>query len=339
VRFTCGNCGRVYVADDRIAGRAFRMRCKRCGHAISVKPGPSTASAPEPAAWEGEVAFGELSRELEGSGEGVAPEAVAEAVPEAIPEVEAEALPEVTPAPPPEIEAVAAEEVPPAPGKSRVVLAVIAGIALVAAAGVGIRFLAAPAGRAVPATVHVAEAGPARSEPPPQVAPLPPRPASPPEAVGEVPAPVPEPAPEPRAQTTVRKEPAKRAPAQVAAPAPARTSAPPTVAATPPAAPRADLPPRDEQELQALLARYVSSFDGCVAEARRDDPAFLASPRRAVLTMTVRPNGKAVYPTLDDAQLSNTALGACIKRQTATFVFPESGGEPVRVRMPLVLGG
>jgi hypothetical protein len=48
---------------------------------------------------------------------------------------------------------------------------------------------------------------------------------------------------------------------------------------------------------------------------------------------------RAVYPTLDDAQLSETALGSCIKRQAATFVFPESRGEPVRVRMPLVLGG
>lgn len=339
MRFTCSNCGRVYVADDRIAGRAFRMRCKRCGHAISVKPGPSTASTPEPVAWEGELAFGELSRELEGSGEEAAPEAAAEAVPEAIPEVEAEALPEVTPAPPPEIEAVAAEEAAPAPGKSRVALAVVAGIAVIAAAAVGIRFLSAPASRAVPVTVPVAEAGPARTEPPPQVAPLPPRSAPPPEAAGEVSTPVAGPAPEPRAPTTVRKEPAKRAPAQVAAPAPVRAPAPSTAAATPPAAPRADLPPRDEQELQALLARYVTSFDGCVAEARRDEPALVASPRRAVLTMTVRPSGKAVYPTLDDAQLSNTALGACIKRQTATFVFPESGGEPVRVRMPLVLGG
>jgi hypothetical protein len=138
----------------------------------------------------------------------------------------------------------------------------------------------------------------------------------------------------------VRKEqPAKRAPAKAAAPAPAKAAAPSTAAAVPAAPPRSDLPPRDEQELQAQLARYASSFDGCVAEARRDEPALVANPRRAVLTMTVRPNGRAVYPTLDDAQLSNTALGACIKRQTATFAFPESGGEPVRVRMPLVLGG
>jgi DNA-directed RNA polymerase subunit RPC12/RpoP len=338
VRFTCGNCGRVYVADDRIAGRAFRMRCKRCGHAISVRPEPSPA--PAPSAWEGEVAFGELSREMGDSFEEVAPGP----------------RPATEPAPPPEIEAPpeaeepatgtpAAEELRPVPGRRRVGLAVVAGIAVVAAAFAGIRFLAAPAGRDVPASVAVAEAGPARVEPPPQATAIPPQVSPPAEAAPVVKTPVATPetapptaAPAP-AQKAARKEPATRAPAPVTAAAPAKPAAPPAAAVLPTAPPRADLPPRDEQELQSMLARYAAAFEGCVAEARRDDPALLASPRRAVLTMTVRPNGKAVYPTLDDAQLSNTALGACIKRQAGTFVFPESGGEPVRVRMPLLLGG
>jgi DNA-directed RNA polymerase subunit RPC12/RpoP len=331
VRFTCGNCGRVYVADDRIAGRAFRMRCKRCGHAISVKPQESPV--PAPSAWEGEVAFGELSREMEETGEENVPEAVAEEGPEEVPA----AAPEAAPEPPPALPA--AEEIPPAPGKRRVGLAVIAGLVVVAAAGAGIRFLAAPASRGVPVSVTAPPAGPAPVEPPPQATALPPQVAPPPEAAAEVATPATEPAREPPAPKTTRREPTKRAPAPVAAPAPARPPAPPAAAAIAPAPPRADLPPRDEQELQAMLARYATSFDGCVAEARRDDPGLLASPRRAVLTMTVRPNGRAVYPTLDDAQLSNTSLGACIKRQAATFVFPESGGESVRVRMPLLLGG
>jgi hypothetical protein len=54
--------------------------------------------------------------------------------------------------------------------------------------------------------------------------------------------------------------------------------------------------------------------------------------------MKVYPNGAVLYPTLDDAQLGPTALGACVKRQAGNMVFPESGGEPLRVRMPLVLG-
>jgi DNA-directed RNA polymerase subunit RPC12/RpoP len=331
VRFTCGNCGRVYVADDRIAGRAFRMRCKRCGHAISVRPEPSPA--PVPSAWEGELAFGELSRELEESGEEVAPGAILEAVPEAPPE----AVPEAAAAP--EVEAPAPEAIPPARGKSRVVLAVAIGIAVVAAAGAGVRFLAAPARRAVPVPVAVPSAVPATPGPPPEAAGIPPRVPTSPEVTVQPSAPVVQPAPAPPTSKAVRKETAKRAPAQVASQAPAKTTAPPAPAAVPAAPPRADLPPRDEQQLQALLVRYATAFDGCVADARRDTPGLLATPRRVVLTMTVRPNGKAVYPTLDDAQLSETTLGACIKRQTATFVFPESRGEPVRVRMPLLLGG
>ncbi len=321
MRFTCGNCGRVYVADDRIAGRAFRMRCKRCGHDISVRP--EASPTPGPAAWEGELAFGELSRELE------------ESVPEAAPEPQTAAGPAL----PSEVEAPAAETIPPVRGKSRVVLAMAVGIAVVAAAGAGIRSLSAPASRAVPVPVAVPSAVPAMPGPPPEAAGIPPQVPTSPEVTVQPSAPVVQPAPAPPTAKAVRKETTKRAPAQVAAPAPARTTAPPATAAAPAALPRADLPPRDEQQFQAVLARYATSFDGCVAEARRDDPGLLASPRRAVLTMTVRPNGKAVYPTLDDAQLSNTTLGACIKRQTETFVFPESGGEPVRVRMPLLLGG
>ena len=143
-----------------------------------------------------------------------------------------------------------------------------------------------------------------------------------------------------------RKDARKRAPPPVAAAAPATrpalasaSRAGPGPAAIPAAPPRTDLPPRDVQQIQATLATFAGSFDGCVAEARRDEPDLLACPRAVVVTMTVHPSGKAVYPTLDDAQLSGSALGACVKEQTARMIFPESGGEPVRVSMPLVLGG
>jgi hypothetical protein len=113
----------------------------------------------------------------------------------------------------------------------------------------------------------------------------------------------------------------------------------PESATIPAAPPRDDLPPRDEQQIQATFVMYARSFDGCVAEARRDEPDLLSSPRPVVVTMTIRPSGKALYPTLDDAHLTGTALGACVKKQSAKMVFPESGGEPVPVRMPLLLGG
>ncbi|HQR29658.1 MAG TPA: hypothetical protein PLL32_04550, partial [Anaeromyxobacteraceae bacterium] len=67
-------------------------------------------------------------------------------------------------------------------------------------------------------------------------------------------------------------------------------------------------------------------------------PELLRGPRSVVLTLTVRPSGRTASPTLDDAQLSGTPLGACIKGRAGALVFPEAGGEPVRVRLQLELG-
>ena len=100
----------------------------------------------------------------------------------------------------------------------------------------------------------------------------------------------------------------------------------------------ANLPPRTSEQTQATLAQYARSFAGCVAEARQAEPDLVATPRPVVVSLVVRPNGRVAYPTLDDAALGESALGGCLKRQASAMVFPEAGGEPVRVRMPLVLG-
>jgi predicted Zn finger-like uncharacterized protein len=314
VRFACGSCGRVYVMDDRIGGRAFRMRCKRCGHVISVAPAPPPTPAPEkggppPGAEAGQVAE---------------PQPVADPAPSAVRE--------------------------PAGVKGRLALLLLVGVAAV---GGGVWFLRAPARRSAPPAAErpreVASTAAQTASIPPVGAP--PRPAEP-AVTAPTTEPVAAPAAEPVAAPTGAtpkagpREARKRAAPPVAASAPARSAAGPAPAsragtesaATPAAPTRGDLPPRDEQQIQATFARYAASFDGCVAEARRDEPDLLASPRPVVVTMTVRPSGKTLYPTLDDAQLSGTALGACVKKQSARMVFPESGGEPVRVRMPLVLG-
>jgi hypothetical protein len=308
VRFTCGNCGRAYVADDRIEGLAFKMPCRRCGQIISV----GGASAPTPAP-------------------GHQPGVVAE------PPRSAAAL-AASPAPPP-----AAEGNGPTAGKGRSALLVVMGVVTLAAAGGVAWYVKAPASRSAPPQgERPREAAIAAT----QAARLPPE--------GQ---PAPGSTPAPAASPPVEAPPGPAGPAAAAQAAPpaarpasgpadarrkaerqdARKPAPPPVA-IPAAPPRSDLPPRDEQQIQATLARYAGSFDGCVTAARRDEPDLLATPRAVVVTMTVRPGGEALYPTLDDAQLSGTALGACVKGQSARMVFPESGGEPVRVTMPLVLG-
>lgn len=121
----------------------------------------------------------------------------------------------------------------------------------------------------------------------------------------------------------------------------ARSEAPPAApraAASPsPAAPPRDEKPLDEQQIQATIARHTGAFEACSAQARQAEPQLVAEPRRVTMTMTVSPDGKVLYPTLDDAELTGSALGACLKREALRMKFPSSGGEAVRVRLPLVL--
>jgi predicted Zn finger-like uncharacterized protein len=40
MKFTCGSCSAKYqIADEKIAGRTLKMRCRKCGHDIQVKGG------------------------------------------------------------------------------------------------------------------------------------------------------------------------------------------------------------------------------------------------------------------------------------------------------------
>jgi hypothetical protein len=47
VRFACDQCGRAYAAAEELRGRAFRMRCKGCGHLLVVRPGRAPAREPQ----------------------------------------------------------------------------------------------------------------------------------------------------------------------------------------------------------------------------------------------------------------------------------------------------
>jgi hypothetical protein len=144
-----------------------------------------------------------------------------------------------------------------------------------------------------------------------------------------------QPAPEPPkgevsvAQVEVRRR--SSAP-QAAPPEPLHTSP-----SAPPLTSNSDLPPLDDGMIAATVAKYESAFDACVAAARQSDPALAISGRRIVVTMTVNPNGHALYPTLDDVQLGSTDLGRCLKRESGKMVFPAFGGEPIRARVPLTL--
>ena len=332
MRLTCTSCGKVYVVDEGLRGRAFRMRCKRCDAVIAVTAEAvealaASARATDPAPETGDADFADFSRELRDFAD----------------ELEREAAPPPPPRPRP---IAPVSETPPvlragdqaAPsGKGRSPRLLVAVLVAISASGAVAWHLASPSRSPAPPAVPVAPAAAMPSAP----APTDPSPAP---AVADPgilpPAAAPAPTAAPPTAAVPRGE--KKGGEKVAATGkPARVAASaPSVAApsAPVASPRPDLPPRDPQEAQAALAARAGSFDGCVAEALRDEPGLLATPRPVVLTVTVRPNGRTAYPTLDDAQLTGTALGACVKRQAAALVFPESGGEALRVRTALLLG-
>src|SRR5688572_28875938 len=46
MKIVCDSCGAKYsIADEKVAGRVFKIRCKRCGAAIVVR-GEQSAAAP-----------------------------------------------------------------------------------------------------------------------------------------------------------------------------------------------------------------------------------------------------------------------------------------------------
>ena len=44
-------------------------------------------------------------------------------------------------------------------------------------------------------------------------------------------------------------------------------------------------------------------------------------------------------PAIDDAQVDDSVLGACLKTTARKMVFPAFQGEAFQVRIPMVLGG
>ncbi|HUK66176.1 MAG TPA: hypothetical protein VLV17_05065 [Anaeromyxobacteraceae bacterium] len=203
----------------------------------------------------------------------------------------------------------------------------------------------APAPAPAPAEAPVArEEAPAKSEhaaaPVPQKAaapaPKPPPKAAPPKKEAHAAAPVP--------KASAAPAPARPAPASEPRVALSPTQPPAQVgekesAESPPSAQASsgsELPPLEEQKVTATFARYAPSFDACVAAARSQEPG-IALNRTVTLTITVNPNGKVAYPTLDDAELSGTELGNCIKRESTKMQFPPFGGEAVRIHQGITL--
>lgn len=100
----------------------------------------------------------------------------------------------------------------------------------------------------------------------------------------------------------------------------------------------APAPPSGDAFARALSSN-MAGFDACVAEAVKRDPGLDLVGRKVTLLLTVAPNGTVSYPTLDDAQLSGSELGACFQAAARHLTGPTFVGEPQQVELSLLIGG
>jgi hypothetical protein len=135
-----------------------------------------------------------------------------------------------------------------------------------------------------------------------------------------------------------RPEPERREPPKAEEPKkPAAEARKPEAPSAPPAAPvRTEL---TSAEVGASIRASARAFDACVAEAARNEPNLQVVGRRMGLYITVNPSGAVTGPHIDDAEVDNSVLGACLKSTARKMVFPAFQGEPFQVRIPMVLGG
>jgi hypothetical protein len=88
----------------------------------------------------------------------------------------------------------------------------------------------------------------------------------------------------------------------------------------------------------SIVSANRAAFESCIAEATRRDPGLDLGGRQAVLMLTVTPSGTVASPTIDDAELDKTDLGACLKSAARLMEFPAFEGSPMKVEIPLSLG-
>lgn len=403
MRFACESCGRSYAVADELRGRAFKMKCKACGHLIVVKGTP--AEAP-PATHQDENPF--VVTPVSAAAVAAAAEAFRAAPPAAAPQAEPETrrIPEEAPAqggyidlvlddnapagpaaqagsaspapaaaspegpspktvrPPPLPRRTGGSQPPrgergpagppPAPARLRFDAArrAVSGRKAIVAGGVAVAAFVALAVLATRTREGRGKDGPAApARPAEAAAPSPPVPSPAPGEAAKPAAvpPVPDRAAEAqparrrasesrpkreRPPTVAKEERAESAPEQPAA-APAGSG--PEAAPAPAGVTAAGGPPSSE-EIGRIVTAHRQDFESCISEAVRRDPGLDLGGRQVLLTLTVNPAGTVDAPRLDDADLDQSELGACLKRSARRMAFPAYQGSPMQVEVPLSLG-
>jgi hypothetical protein len=94
----------------------------------------------------------------------------------------------------------------------------------------------------------------------------------------------------------------------------------------------------DPAEVQAAIARVRPALDACIVDALAGPDASALAGRKSGLLLLVTPSTGRTEGALEDAELASTPLGACLKRAASKVSIPPFRGEPLAVRVPIVLG-
>ena len=100
-------------------------------------------------------------------------------------------------------------------------------------------------------------------------------------------------------------------------------------------APRVTLSPAS---VQTALGRQRAAFGACVDAAAAQGGGGGLEGRRVALLVIVNANGLVDAAEVEEDDLKRERLGACLARVAARLLFPPFDGEPVAVRVPLLLG-
>ena len=53
MKIVCDNCSTKYsIADEKVRGKVFKIKCKKCSHIIVVKGQETPAASPDPGAFD-----------------------------------------------------------------------------------------------------------------------------------------------------------------------------------------------------------------------------------------------------------------------------------------------
>jgi hypothetical protein len=86
------------------------------------------------------------------------------------------------------------------------------------------------------------------------------------------------------------------------------------------------------------VGRQRAAFDKCVEAALQGSDGAALAGRKVGLLVAVGSGGLVEAAEVEEPDIEAGPLGACLRRAASRLLFPPFEGEPVGLRVPLVLG-